>query len=178
MSVLKRSRFAQVAAALSIVFLVTSGCGRRSSASSSAATGDASSSSEMASEASSSPASVSNESSDASSADVSIDDVTSGSDSVVVEESKPAEEPGISPEFQAAMDSYEAFFDEYVDFMKRYQENPTDMSLLSEMGDMISREADMLKELDAWEHEDLNTAETAYYLEVHARIYKKLSEIL
>lgn len=76
------------------------------------------------------------------------------------------------------MDSYEAFFDEYVDFMKRYQENPTDMSLLSEMSDMISREADMLKEFEAWENEDLNSAEMAYYLEVHARILKKLSEVL
>ena len=39
----------------------------------------------------------------------------------------------IDVEFKSAMDSYEAFFDEYVAFMKKYsQSNGTDMSLLND----------------------------------------------
>lgn len=89
-----------------------------------------------------------------------------------------AADDSISPEFQAAMDSYEAFFNEYADFMKRYEDNPTDAELLAEMGDMFKREGEMLKEFDAWERDDLNTAELAYYLEVQGRIYAKLAEAL
>lgn len=84
----------------------------------------------------------------------------------------------ISEEFKAAMDSYEAFFDEYVEFMKRYKENPSDLELLTEASDMMVREADMIEEFDAWEEKDLTDAEMAYYLEVHSRIYKKLAEVL
>ena len=91
---------------------------------------------------------------------------------------EPSESDGISPEFKASMDSYEAFFDEYVDFMRRYKEDPTNMELLGELGDMLSREADMIREFDKIEDQDLSSAEMAYYLEVHARIYKKLAEVL
>ena len=84
----------------------------------------------------------------------------------------------IRPEFKEAMDSYEAFFDEYIDFMNRYKENPTNTELLMQSADMLTKEAKMLKEFDDWEKTgDMTTAETAYYLEVHARIYEKLATV-
>ena len=84
----------------------------------------------------------------------------------------------IRPEFKEAMDSYEAFFDEYIDFMNRYKANPTNAELLMQSADMLTKEATMLKEFDDWEKTgDMTTAETAYYLEVHARIYEKLATI-
>lgn len=84
----------------------------------------------------------------------------------------------IRPEFKEAMDSYEAFFDEYIDFMNRYKENPTNAELLMQYADMLNRESTMLKEFDDWEKQgDMTTAETAYYLEVHARIYQKLATV-
>lgn len=106
---------------------------------------------------------------------------SSSTSQVQPQEAKPeqsSESDGISPEFKASMDSYEAFFDEYVDFMRRYKEDPTNMELLGELGDMLSREADMIREFDKIEDQDLSSAEMAYYLEVHARIYKKLAEVL
>ena len=84
----------------------------------------------------------------------------------------------IRPEFKEAMDSYEAFFDEYVDFMKLYQGDPTNLDLLLGLSDMLTREAEMMEEFDDWQDEDLNSAELAYYLEVQARIYRKLGEVL
>ncbi|MBQ9006302.1 MAG: hypothetical protein IJ092_08000 [Atopobiaceae bacterium] len=85
----------------------------------------------------------------------------------------------IRPEFKEAMDSYEAFFDEYVEVMKAYQDDPTNAELMMRMSDMMVQEADMLKKFDAWESdESMTTAETAYYLEVQSRIYAKLAEVM
>ena len=68
----------------------------------------------------------------------------------------------IRPEFKEAMDSYEAFFDEYIDFMNRYKANPTNAELLMQSADMLTKEATMLKEFDDWEKSgDMTTAETA-----------------
>ena len=84
---------------------------------------------------------------------------------------------GIDPDFKAAMDSYEAFFDEYVAIMKKYKENPMDMSILADYAKYMGQYADMMQKIEALENEDLNIAEAAYYAEVMARISKKLLEV-
>ncbi|MBQ6411762.1 MAG: hypothetical protein IJI16_07420, partial [Atopobiaceae bacterium] len=76
-----------------------------------------------------------------------------------------------------AMDSYEAFFDEYVEVMKAYQNDPSNAELMLQMADLLSQEAEMMEKFEAWENEDMTTAEAAYYLEVQGRIYQKLSEV-
>ncbi|MEY8233618.1 leucine-rich repeat domain-containing protein [Oscillospiraceae bacterium 50-16] len=81
---------------------------------------------------------------------------------------------GIRPEFKEAMDSYEAFYDEYCAFMKQYSANPTDLTLLGKYTDMLSRLADMDEKFEAWESEDLSNEELKYYLEVSNRITAKL----
>ena len=83
----------------------------------------------------------------------------------------------ISPEFKETMDNYEAWFDHYCDVMKRYKEDSTNLELLSEMTDLLSEEATMLDEMENMDQDDMNTAELAYYLEVTARIEKKLLEV-
>ena len=83
----------------------------------------------------------------------------------------------IDPDFKAAMDSYEEFFDEYVAIMKKYKENPTDLSILSDYATYMGQYADMLQKLEEWESKELNTAEAAYYVDVQARITKKLLEV-
>lgn len=83
----------------------------------------------------------------------------------------------INPDFKAAMDSYEKFFDEYVAIMKKYKANPTDMSILSDYATYMGQYADMMQKFEKWENEDLNTAEAAYYIDVQARITKKLLEV-
>lgn len=83
----------------------------------------------------------------------------------------------IDPAFKAAMDSYEEFFDEYVAIMKKYKENPTDMSILADYTKYMGQYADTMQKMEDWENEDLNTVELAYYLEVQNRITQKLLEI-
>lgn len=83
---------------------------------------------------------------------------------------------GMRPEFKETMDSYEAFYDEYCDFIKKYNENPDDLSMLTEYADMMTQLTDMNEKFAAWEDEDLNTEELNYYIEVNSRITQKLLE--
>lgn len=83
----------------------------------------------------------------------------------------------LGSEFKAAMDSYENFIDEYVDFMKKYTANPTDLSILTDYSDYMSKYSDFVTKFEKWENEDLNTAELAYYVDVQARVSKKLLEV-
>lgn len=93
------------------------------------------------------------------------------------EESETGSSNGISPDFKAAMDSYEKFFDEYVAIMKKYANNPSDMSILGDYTKYMGKYAQMMEDFEKWESEDMNAAETAYYLEVQGRITKKLLEV-
>lgn len=75
------------------------------------------------------------------------------------------------------MDSYEKFMDEYVAFMKKYKENPSDLGLLADYADYMSKYTDFVKDFEKWENEEMNAAETAYYIEVQSRVNKKLLEV-
>lgn len=84
---------------------------------------------------------------------------------------------GLDPDFKAAMDSYENFMDEYVALMKKYEANPDDLSLLADYFDYIDKYADFVEDFENWEDEEMNAAETAYYIDVQARVSKKLLEV-
>ena len=84
---------------------------------------------------------------------------------------------GIDPDFKAAMDAYEKFMNEYVAFMKKCKDNPSDLSLLADYADYISKYADYAEDFAKWEDEEMNAAEAAYLLEVQTRVNKKLLEI-
>lgn len=84
---------------------------------------------------------------------------------------------GMRPDFKAAMDSYEAFYDEYCDFLTRYQENPMDLRLLADYAVMMTRLSEMEAAFDAWDADDMNAVESAYYFEVSARVLQKLSAV-
>lgn len=111
------------------------------------------------------------------------EDVTSNSTTPSTESSKPSTTDketatnSIDPDFKAAMDSYEKFMDEYVAFMKKYKANPSDLGLLADYADYMSKYADFVEDFEKWDDEELNAAETAYYIDVQARVSKKLLEV-
>lgn len=79
-------------------------------------------------------------------------------------------------DFKEAMDSYEAFFSGYCDFMKKYKQNPSDLNLLTEYLNWLTKYTETMDKMNAWESKDLNDAEMKYYLEVSGRINKMLIE--
>lgn len=85
---------------------------------------------------------------------------------------------GMRPDFKDAMDSYESFMNEYADFMEKYAESDgTDPTLLADYATFITKYADMAASFEAWNSEDLNDAELAYYLEVQTRVNQRLLEV-
>lgn len=81
---------------------------------------------------------------------------------------------GIRKEFKDAMDSYEAFYDEYFAFMEEYKKNPTNLSLLSKYAGMLTKVEEMDKKFKAWESDSLTNEELKYYMDVLNRVQKKM----
>ncbi|MBR2802316.1 MAG: hypothetical protein IKE21_06965 [Erysipelotrichaceae bacterium] len=82
----------------------------------------------------------------------------------------------IRPEIKEAIDSYEAFFDEYIAFMKSFDASSTDMTMMLRYTSFLQQYQETMEKFEAME-EDLNDAEHAYYLEVMLRVEKKLLEV-
>ncbi len=122
-------------------------------------------------------ATTENDTGTAESYDTVEEEAVSSEDSETADDSSEADSGLLSPEFKKTMDDYEAWFDHYCDVMKRYQEDSSNLELLSEMTDLLTEETKMLEEMENMEQSEMNTAELAYYIEVTARIEKKLLEV-
>ena len=83
----------------------------------------------------------------------------------------------VDPDFKKMMDSYEAFFDEYVEFMQKYENSGDVLSMMDDYSDYLTKYADYMEKLYAVDTNNLSVADAAYYTEVSARIVKKLAEI-
>ena len=84
---------------------------------------------------------------------------------------------GMRPEFKEMMDSYEAFMDEYVDFMKHMSDDPTDLEVLSEYADIMMKYAEWGKKIEDLDESEMSDEEAAYYAEVTLRVSQKLLEV-
>ena len=84
---------------------------------------------------------------------------------------------GIRADFKEAMDSYEAFFKSYCEFMKKYQDNPTDLGLLVDYAKFMQQYTETMKEMEELKTDDLSNEELSYYLEVNTRITQMLLEV-
>ena len=78
----------------------------------------------------------------------------------------------IRDDVKKAIDSYEAFVDEYCAFMKTY--DASNLSSMNAYLALVQKELEMLKEFEAIKEKDLTTAETLYYAEVELRCSKKM----
>lgn len=84
---------------------------------------------------------------------------------------------GMRPAFKETLDSYEAFFDEYCEFMKKYMADPSDLSLLQDYSSFMQQYEETMSKMDALDDGQMNDAETQYYIEVTTRISQKLLEV-
>ncbi|MBR2403495.1 MAG: leucine-rich repeat domain-containing protein [Lachnospiraceae bacterium] len=84
---------------------------------------------------------------------------------------------GMRLEFKEAMDTYEAFYSEYCDFMKDYKKNPTDPALLAKYSELLTKAVDVEEAFEAWGEDELNNEELKYYIEVNSRVMQKMVEV-
>ena len=103
-----------------------------------------------------------------------VEQTTENTEVEVKEETKENDSSVIRPEIKAAIDSYEAFVDEYCDFIKKYSESSDTTSLLGEYSTYMIKLADFESKMDALDNGDLNPVEDAYYSEVLLRCSQKM----
>lgn len=93
-------------------------------------------------------------------------------------ETESAAVDGLRPDFKRAMDSYEAFYAEYCDFMAQYKANPSDMNLLMQYSQLLQESVEMNDAFEKWNSEDLTNEELKYYLEVNSRVLQMLAQVM
>ncbi|MBQ6390337.1 MAG: hypothetical protein IJH88_01785 [Eggerthellaceae bacterium] len=80
----------------------------------------------------------------------------------------------VSPDLKEMLDSYEAFMDEYVEFMKTYQESDDTMGMLSKYSEYMQKYLDFAQKVEAVDTSNMSAADYAYYIEVTSRVSQKL----
>ena len=96
---------------------------------------------------------------------------------------KPDEEPdeelvdGMRPRIKKAIDEYEDFIDEYCKFMRKYYDSGEPISMLVDYTEMLNQLIEAEEAFVAISDEELNDAETMYYLKVMNRVSEKLLEL-
>ncbi len=86
----------------------------------------------------------------------------------------PTQTSGVSPDFKEKMDAYESFFDEYITFMKKYENASNPLTLLVDYASFLERYSEAMEQLDEIDESSLSAADQKYYLEVLTRINQKL----
>ncbi|WP_302392144.1 DUF6591 domain-containing protein [Eggerthella sinensis] len=88
-----------------------------------------------------------------------------------------AQASGTTTDLKDAMDSYEAFIDEYVEFMEKYKSAEDASSLLADYSEYMSKYADAMAKIDEIDESSLSPADLAYYSEVQTRVAEKLLKV-
>ena len=88
----------------------------------------------------------------------------------------PAEQSadGVSPSLKEALDSYEAFMDEYIEFMQKYKDSGDTASMMNDYLSYLQKYSDLVGKINAMDTKNMSNADAAYYLEVTARVSQKL----
>lgn len=88
---------------------------------------------------------------------------------------------GSTAAWKQFLKDYEAWFDKYIDILKKYKRNPTDASILSDYSKMVSEMTEWSERAKQYQDElskDPNASEMLKeYMDTLARITKKASEL-
>ncbi len=93
------------------------------------------------------------------------------------EEKKSNDSQSVTVSFKEMLDEYEAFMNEYCDFMEKYKNSGNAAELLNDYLDFMNRYTEFTKKIDNVDEDSLSEADLAYYLEVTQRVTKRLASI-
>ncbi len=84
----------------------------------------------------------------------------------------------VTPEFKEMMDSYEEFFDEYVELMNKVStaDSMEMVELMGKYSEYMQKYTEIMEKMDAINQEELSVADALYYTEVTTRIYQKMAK--
>ena len=109
-------------------------------------------------------------------------ETTAPQDQPAAEASSAQSSGEVTPEFKEMMDSYEAFMNQYCDFMVKYTnatssgDSATLLAMTADYASLVQQELDWASKIDGVDESTLSPADDAYYLEVQGRVLKKLGE--
>lgn len=84
----------------------------------------------------------------------------------------------VDPNLKAFLDEYEDFMDDYIAFMKKYTSDTSNvMSMMNDYMAMLQKYEDYMTKLDKYDAGSMSSADLEYYMEVTARVEKKLLSI-
>ena len=72
------------------------------------------------------------------------------------------------------VDEYEIFMDKYIEFMKSYNNSTDVASMMTQCTEIVGEYYKYMEALDKYDTDTMSAADAAYYLEVVARVEKKL----
>lgn len=98
---------------------------------------------------------------------------TDSADNAATETSSSEE---VSADFKQTMDEYEAFFNEYLDFMDTYNSSTDPTALMDDYQSIMTQYTETMDALNSIDTSSLSTADLNYYTEVSTRISQKLVE--
>ena len=84
---------------------------------------------------------------------------------------------GGSGDFRKTMDEYEDFMNDYVAFMKKYNDSDDVMSMMDDYNDMMKKYQDFSDKIDNIDTDKLSDEDLAYYTEVTQRVSKKIADM-
>ena len=90
------------------------------------------------------------------------------------ETSAQGESGAVSPDVREMLDSYEAFMDEYIDFMQRYKDSGNTAAMMNDYLSYLQRYSDFIAKVNAVDSSSMSAADAAYYVEVTTRVSQKL----
>ena len=93
------------------------------------------------------------------------------------EEASVEEEPTPEPAQSNTGGDYEAYIDEYVAFMQKYQDGGQPVSMLSDYMEMLQKQQEMTDAFNSYDQSQLSNEELQYYLEVQNRVNQKLLSV-
>ena len=74
------------------------------------------------------------------------------------------------------MEDYEAFYDQYIDFMIKYQNSDNSMAMMADYLSLMGKLAEWEAEIDKIDEKELTTEEALLFNEVNLRIATKLNK--
>ena len=92
------------------------------------------------------------------------------------EEETSEELTGVRDEVKKALEEYEAFFDEYIEFMEKYSKSDNSSEMLIEYTEYMTKYTEAMEALDKMEDMEMSPEENALYVETMARINEKLTK--
>lgn len=99
----------------------------------------------------------------------------SGSDNPATTDST-TDSGSVTPELKEFLDSYESFMDEYIAFMQKYNSSSDTLGMATDYAKMLAKYAEFSRKADAYNTDEMSSADAAYYLDVMNRVNKKLAD--